>query len=161
MAKSLSAAGRRAGFLSVSAFAIRASWHVWGTLPDQVQRIHNTEQETIHTANHGRALAGGRQRTIRVHAGGTREQPCTLYWSQVDAPQPHEPWGHRTLARAWRGHGAGVARTIGHFVVWVARAWRGHGAGVARACPVTPGNTGVASQRCKRGVHQPGVEREP
>eukprot|EP00661_Eupelagonemidae_sp_cell13_P022478 gene22478-biopygen2737 len=30
----------------------------------------------------------------------------------------------------------------GHFVVWVARAWRGHGAGVARACPVTPGVTG-------------------
>eukprot|EP00661_Eupelagonemidae_sp_cell13_P009141 gene9141-biopygen3187 len=24
-----------------------------------------------------------------------------------------EPWGNRTLARAWRGHGAGVARTIG------------------------------------------------
>eukprot|EP00661_Eupelagonemidae_sp_cell13_P010532 gene10532-biopygen247 len=37
----------------------------------------------------------------------------------------------------WRGHGAGVARAIGIYWVWVARAWRGHGAGVARACPVT------------------------
>eukprot|EP00661_Eupelagonemidae_sp_cell13_P005475 gene5475-biopygen1164 len=35
----------------------------------------------------------------------------------------------------WRGHGAGVARAIGHVLAWVARAWRGHGAGVARACP--------------------------
>eukprot|EP00661_Eupelagonemidae_sp_cell13_P014193 gene14193-biopygen17086 len=33
----------------------------------------------------------------------------------------------------WRGHGAGVARAIGIYWVWVARAWRGHGAGVARA----------------------------
>eukprot|EP00661_Eupelagonemidae_sp_cell13_P023803 gene23803-biopygen14902 len=49
------------------------------------------------------------------------------------------PRGHRTVARAWRGHGAGVARAVGHFLAWVARAWRGHGAGVARACPVTPG----------------------
>eukprot|EP00661_Eupelagonemidae_sp_cell13_P007547 gene7547-biopygen10587 len=23
------------------------------------------------------------------------------------------PWGHRTLARAWRGHGAGMARATG------------------------------------------------
>eukprot|EP00661_Eupelagonemidae_sp_cell13_P007908 gene7908-biopygen9114 len=36
-------------------------------------------------------------------------------------------WGHRTLARAWRG-------LIRHFGL----GWRGHGAGVARACPVTP-----------------------
>eukprot|EP00661_Eupelagonemidae_sp_cell13_P010565 gene10565-biopygen4786 len=47
--------------------------------------------------------------------------------------------GNRTVARAWRGHGAGVARTIGHVWLGVARAWRGHGAGVARACPVPPG----------------------
>eukprot|EP00661_Eupelagonemidae_sp_cell13_P010136 gene10136-biopygen1738 len=47
--------------------------------------------------------------------------------------------GRRTVARASRGHGAGVARAIGHWLAWVARAWRGHGAGVARACPVTPG----------------------
>eukprot|EP00661_Eupelagonemidae_sp_cell13_P022084 gene22084-biopygen20710 len=32
------------------------------------------------------------------------------------------------MARAWRGHGAGVAR-----------AWRGRGTGVARAFPVPPG----------------------
>eukprot|EP00661_Eupelagonemidae_sp_cell13_P024303 gene24303-biopygen11892 len=50
---------------------------------------------------------------------------------------------NETLARAWRGHGAGVARDNRHFV-WlrVARAWRGHGAGVARACPVPPGSAG-------------------
>eukprot|EP00661_Eupelagonemidae_sp_cell13_P014599 gene14599-biopygen9650 len=30
------------------------------------------------------------------------------------------------MARAWRGHGAGVARAIGHFWLGVARAWRGH-----------------------------------
>eukprot|EP00661_Eupelagonemidae_sp_cell13_P008560 gene8560-biopygen1605 len=48
----------------------------------------------------------------------------------------------RTVARAWRGHGAGVARAFGHFLAWVARAWRRHGAGVARACPVTPGRSG-------------------
>eukprot|EP00661_Eupelagonemidae_sp_cell13_P013621 gene13621-biopygen5038 len=41
--------------------------------------------------------------------------------------------GNRTVARAWRGHGAGVARAIGTFWLGVARAWRGHGAGVARA----------------------------
>eukprot|EP00661_Eupelagonemidae_sp_cell13_P000661 gene661-biopygen12161 len=44
-----------------------------------------------------------------------------------------------TVARAWRGHGAGVARAIGMFWLGVARAWRGHGAGVARAFPVPPG----------------------
>eukprot|EP00661_Eupelagonemidae_sp_cell13_P010226 gene10226-biopygen22795 len=35
-------------------------------------------------------------------------------------------WGHRTVARAWRGHGVGVARAIGHCLACVARAWRGH-----------------------------------
>eukprot|EP00661_Eupelagonemidae_sp_cell13_P023516 gene23516-biopygen10353 len=40
--------------------------------------------------------------------------------------------GHRTLARAWRGHGAGVARAYRHFFGL-------GGAGVARACSVTPG----------------------
>eukprot|EP00661_Eupelagonemidae_sp_cell13_P020692 gene20692-biopygen20621 len=33
----------------------------------------------------------------------------------------HGAWGHRTVARAWRGHGAGVARATGHFWAWVAR----------------------------------------
>eukprot|EP00661_Eupelagonemidae_sp_cell13_P024037 gene24037-biopygen19385 len=41
--------------------------------------------------------------------------------------------GNRTVARAWRGHGAGVARATGHFCPWGgaggARAWRGRGAG--------------------------------
>eukprot|EP00661_Eupelagonemidae_sp_cell13_P008763 gene8763-biopygen1622 len=41
----------------------------------------------------------------------------------------------RAMARAWRGPYA-------IFLAWVARAWRGHGAGVARACPVTPGIAG-------------------
>eukprot|EP00661_Eupelagonemidae_sp_cell13_P025832 gene25832-biopygen21024 len=36
------------------------------------------------------------------------------------------PWGHRTLARAWRGHGAGVARAIGIFWLGAVEAWRGH-----------------------------------
>eukprot|EP00661_Eupelagonemidae_sp_cell13_P010259 gene10259-biopygen9321 len=43
------------------------------------------------------------------------------------------PRGNRTLARAWRGHGAGVARAIGMFWLGVARAWRGHGAGTSRS----------------------------
>eukprot|EP00661_Eupelagonemidae_sp_cell13_P017177 gene17177-biopygen14383 len=51
---------------------------------------------------------------------------------------PHGlPWDHRTLAWAWRGHGAGVARTTGIFLAWggagVARAWCGRGAGMS--CP--------------------------
>eukprot|EP00661_Eupelagonemidae_sp_cell13_P009090 gene9090-biopygen12187 len=41
---------------------------------------------------------------------------------------------------AWRGRDAGC----GHLLAWVARAWRGHGAGMARAWPVTPGITGQA-----------------
>eukprot|EP00661_Eupelagonemidae_sp_cell13_P013221 gene13221-biopygen9549 len=42
-----------------------------------------------------------------------------------------DAWGHRTLARAWRGHGAGVTRAIGNFWLGVARAWRGRGAGIS------------------------------
>eukprot|EP00661_Eupelagonemidae_sp_cell13_P010228 gene10228-biopygen22796 len=38
------------------------------------------------------------------------------------------PRGNRTLARAWRGHGACVARAIGNFWLGVVRAWRGRGA---------------------------------
>eukprot|EP00661_Eupelagonemidae_sp_cell13_P025829 gene25829-biopygen19525 len=49
--------------------------------------------------------------------------------------RPCPPWSHRTLARAWRGHGAGVARAIGNFRL----GWRGRGAGMAQACSVTPG----------------------
>eukprot|EP00661_Eupelagonemidae_sp_cell13_P013622 gene13622-biopygen12563 len=47
------------------------------------------------------------------------------------AHRPHRPLGYRTVARAWRGHGAGVAPAIGHFLDWVARAWRGRGAGMS------------------------------
>eukprot|EP00661_Eupelagonemidae_sp_cell13_P017982 gene17982-biopygen3901 len=36
-------------------------------------------------------------------------------------------WGHRTLAREWRGHGAGVMRAIGIFGL----EWRGRGAGMS------------------------------
>eukprot|EP00661_Eupelagonemidae_sp_cell13_P015281 gene15281-biopygen11216 len=46
---------------------------------------------------------------------------------------PGMTWCHRTLARAWRGHGAGYR----YFLAWVARAcagmaraWRGRGAGL-------------------------------
>eukprot|EP00661_Eupelagonemidae_sp_cell13_P011517 gene11517-biopygen10916 len=63
--------------------------------------------------------------------------------------------GNRTLARAWCGHGAGVARAIGNFWLGVARAWRGHGAGVARACPVPPGAGGkIGFQFGRIGVQQ-------
>eukprot|EP00661_Eupelagonemidae_sp_cell13_P007317 gene7317-biopygen4544 len=31
----------------------------------------------------------------------------------------------------WRGHGAGVARTVSHFWLGVARAWRRRGAGLS------------------------------
>eukprot|EP00661_Eupelagonemidae_sp_cell13_P001841 gene1841-biopygen3360 len=47
--------------------------------------------------------------------------------------------GHRTVAWAWRRHGAGVARARSNFWFGVARARRGHGVGAALACPVTPG----------------------
>eukprot|EP00661_Eupelagonemidae_sp_cell13_P025844 gene25844-biopygen21027 len=40
------------------------------------------------------------------------------------------PTHYRTLERAWRGHGAGVARAIGPFGLGGA-AWRGHGTGLA------------------------------
>eukprot|EP00661_Eupelagonemidae_sp_cell13_P023788 gene23788-biopygen10387 len=64
---------------------------------------------------------------------------CGACGAALGCSSPEFPWGHRTVARAWRGNGAGVARAIGHCLACVARAWRGHGAGVARACPVTPG----------------------
>eukprot|EP00661_Eupelagonemidae_sp_cell13_P024857 gene24857-biopygen4447 len=49
------------------------------------------------------------------------------------------PRGNKTVARAWHGHGVGVARATCHFWLVVARARRGHDAGVARALPVSPG----------------------
>eukprot|EP00661_Eupelagonemidae_sp_cell13_P012008 gene12008-biopygen21440 len=39
--------------------------------------------------------------------------------------------------------GAGVARAIGYNLACVARAWRGHGAGMARAFPVPPAVRGL------------------
>eukprot|EP00661_Eupelagonemidae_sp_cell13_P025036 gene25036-biopygen11960 len=67
------------------------------------------------------------------------------------------PKGHRTLARAWRGHGAGVARAIeAAFGI----GWRVRGAGMARAWPVTPGNrwwspsTPPPPQRCGHSVRE-------
>eukprot|EP00661_Eupelagonemidae_sp_cell13_P024020 gene24020-biopygen7363 len=57
------------------------------------------------------------------------------------------------MARAWRGLYA---------IFWfrLARAWRGHGAGVARACPVTPGVDGLGlwETRCRAShcVRRPG-----
>eukprot|EP00661_Eupelagonemidae_sp_cell13_P010367 gene10367-biopygen18286 len=55
---------------------------------------------------------------------------CRLRDSFVTDSQgvPDDVRGNRTVARAWRGHGAGVARAIGHF--WL---------GVAQAFPVPPG----------------------
>eukprot|EP00661_Eupelagonemidae_sp_cell13_P025422 gene25422-biopygen22493 len=44
-------------------------------------------------------------------------------------------------AGRWALRGAGVARAISHFWLGVARAWRGHDAGVARAFPVPPAAT--------------------
>eukprot|EP00661_Eupelagonemidae_sp_cell13_P015375 gene15375-biopygen15727 len=53
----------------------------------------------------------------------------------------------RRITGQWRARGAGY---IGHLLAWVARAWRGHGAGVARACPVTPpqGGDPVVDGKC-------------
>eukprot|EP00661_Eupelagonemidae_sp_cell13_P013605 gene13605-biopygen3525 len=53
-----------------------------------------------------------------------RRRQCPLSLSESGFPR-----GHRTVARAWRGYGAGVARATGHF--WLG--WRGRGAGMARA----------------------------
>eukprot|EP00661_Eupelagonemidae_sp_cell13_P017039 gene17039-biopygen8299 len=41
------------------------------------------------------------------------------------------PWDHRTVARAWRGHGAGYRHFFGLGGAGVARAWRGRGAGMS------------------------------
>eukprot|EP00661_Eupelagonemidae_sp_cell13_P008237 gene8237-biopygen22610 len=59
--------------------------------------------------------------------------PCgcmPVLWVRNAAAAPcarHSAWGHRIVARAWRGRGAGCMPffSLG-------------GAGVARACPVTP-----------------------
>eukprot|EP00661_Eupelagonemidae_sp_cell13_P006154 gene6154-biopygen2842 len=56
-----------------------------------------------------------------------------------------EPRGRGLPATVWFGGpaepegGAGVARAVGIFWPEVTRAWRGHGAGMARALPVLPG----------------------
>eukprot|EP00661_Eupelagonemidae_sp_cell13_P017247 gene17247-biopygen2316 len=69
-------------------------------------------------------------------------------------------WGHRTLARAWRGRGAGFRQLL----AWVARAWRGRGTGwsnkggggVLGACTHPPtlgvGPVGPSGWRAKMGV---------
>eukprot|EP00661_Eupelagonemidae_sp_cell13_P012423 gene12423-biopygen7937 len=70
------------------------------------------------------------------------------------------PRGHRTLALAWRGHGAGVARAIGHFLglggAGVARAWRGRCAGMSCDPRSTPGrpqvDPGLATGRHPRSA---------
>eukprot|EP00661_Eupelagonemidae_sp_cell13_P025161 gene25161-biopygen4484 len=53
---------------------------------------------------------------------------------QNRAWEPSVEHANRTLARAWRGHGAGYRPFVGLGGAGVARAWRGRGAG-----PVTPG----------------------
>eukprot|EP00661_Eupelagonemidae_sp_cell13_P013379 gene13379-biopygen15579 len=63
-------------------------------------------------------------RAGRPGKAGRAGQPCR-------AGQPGraaEGGSPRTVARAWRGHGADVARDIGIFWAWVARAWHGRGA---------------------------------
>eukprot|EP00661_Eupelagonemidae_sp_cell13_P022537 gene22537-biopygen23738 len=74
----------------------------------------------------------------------------SFFFHEMVPPPP--PWGNRTVARAWRGHGAGVARAVGIIWLEVARAWRGHGA-VARACPVPPAGAAlcVPCGRAARG----------
>eukprot|EP00661_Eupelagonemidae_sp_cell13_P020279 gene20279-biopygen11586 len=75
----------------------------------------------------GRVSCG---QTERVASVRPRRQTSGCQTDEVDPPA--EARGNRTLARAWRGQKA-------FFWLGVARAWRGHGAGVARACPVPPG----------------------
>eukprot|EP00661_Eupelagonemidae_sp_cell13_P022299 gene22299-biopygen11733 len=52
-------------------------------------------------------------------------------WVRVRIPVRSQSRGNRTVARAWRGHGAGVARAIG---ILFCLGWRGRGAGMVRAC---------------------------
>eukprot|EP00661_Eupelagonemidae_sp_cell13_P012243 gene12243-biopygen1900 len=54
--------------------------------------------------------------------------------------------GRGPHAAAWRGQGV-AWRGLRQLLTWVARAWRGHGAGMARACPVPPGRNGHARVR--------------
>eukprot|EP00661_Eupelagonemidae_sp_cell13_P007330 gene7330-biopygen7541 len=63
----------------------------------------------------------------------TDRMPGPIPPEQKPAPNSHLgssttacPWGIRTLARAWRGHGAGYRLQFGMSGMGVARTWRGH-----------------------------------
>eukprot|EP00661_Eupelagonemidae_sp_cell13_P007299 gene7299-biopygen7535 len=108
-------------------------WH--SERPPVCQRAHVTLEWTFASSSHSHLwdLAAAAQRPKRVihqergSAGAGRSLLAVHSAS----------WNYRmqalggTVARAWRGHGAGVARAVGHCLACVARAWRGHGAGVA------------------------------
>eukprot|EP00661_Eupelagonemidae_sp_cell13_P015154 gene15154-biopygen9700 len=64
---------------------------------------------------------------------------------------PRKPRGNRTLARAWRGHGAGVARAVAY--IWLG--WRGRGAGMARAWRGQPPLGALPGPTPEHGVSPP------
>eukprot|EP00661_Eupelagonemidae_sp_cell13_P000852 gene853-biopygen6184 len=121
-------------------------------LPPGQPRVPEGETEADARAGRGRDVA----RTIgfkETGAGGRGpydrvQKERTWAGRGPDAGQTRAR-GNRTLARAWRGHGAGVARAMDILWLGVARAWRGHGAGVARA-PVPPGPD-ASQTRARRG----------
>eukprot|EP00661_Eupelagonemidae_sp_cell13_P002551 gene2551-biopygen15589 len=105
-----------------------------------------------------RTGGAGVRATVAVKAEDVVPPPMRRRLREWHWPRPG---GNRTVARAWRGHGAGVARAIGHVWLGVARAWRGHGAdyrqflawggaGVARAWR----GRGADISCCPSGRHQ-------
>eukprot|EP00661_Eupelagonemidae_sp_cell13_P023303 gene23303-biopygen11822 len=102
----------------------------WGpALPDRKDFSWTRQAEPAEPGNFFHRRHGDHGGAGNSEHSGTMVEPSVQWRAR----------GNRTLARAWRRHGAGVARAIGSFWLGVARAWRGHGAGVARACPVSPG----------------------
>eukprot|EP00661_Eupelagonemidae_sp_cell13_P016921 gene16921-biopygen17296 len=81
---------------------------------------------TCHAGARGCGGAGGVQRGNREHRMAPLPPPAQRSLGTYVPLSLYIPWGHRTVARAWRGHGAGVARAIGHCLACVALAWRGH-----------------------------------
>eukprot|EP00661_Eupelagonemidae_sp_cell13_P003066 gene3067-biopygen20155 len=81
--------------------------------------------------------------TVQLHARRTLRADAAAGVGQRPLAPP--PLGAGALRPGgtgqWRGHGAGVARAVSHFL---ALGWRGRGAGAARACPVPPVGGGGA-----------------
>eukprot|EP00661_Eupelagonemidae_sp_cell13_P016704 gene16704-biopygen11323 len=67
-----------------------------------------------------------------------------------------------TVARAWRGHGADVARAIGNYWLGMARAWRGHFLFPLGEIKIRKKHSGIArSKNATFGWSQGGLTQKP